>query len=488
MPRLTRRDALRAGALAAGAAGIAATSGCAEVVRHTVPARRTPETVALPATGDLSPTVRLLNRAAFGPAPGDVARVSKMGVAAYVDEQLNAPADDDHEDIGLRMRLATIDALHLSAYELRDYDDEEILRELQQAAILRAVYSPWQLRERMVDFWGNHFNIFARKGFGVSNKAVDDLNVIRKHALGTFPELLKASATSPAMLAYLDNQQNKRGVANENYARELMELHTLGVDGGYTQKDVQEVARCLTGWTIEDGFLKDRGAFAFDDARHDDGPKTVLGKHIPPGQGQRDGEMVLDILAEHPSTAHFISKKMVRYFYGTEDEATIRSTAAVYTQTKGDIKAMMRHLLTSPDLQSAPPAMKRPFDYVVSVLRATNADTDGGPALQGHLAKMGQPLFQWPMPDGYPDKTGAWTGSLLARWNFVSQLAKGGIRGTTVPKPDSKPTADALIEQFLGRHATDPTVANLRTALLAHANKPVEAGVLILASPVFQWR
>jgi uncharacterized protein (DUF1800 family) len=462
-------------------------------VRRTVPARRKPETIALPAPGDLSPAVRLLNRAAFGPAPGDVARVTNMGLAKYVDEQLNAPTDDDSEDIGLRLRLGTIDALHHSADELRDFDDEELLRELQQAAILRATYSPWQLRERMVDFWSNHFNIYARKGYGVSFKAVDDLNVIRKNALGTFPELLKASATSPAMLAYLDNQQNRRkdgmgGGANENYARELMELHTLGVDGGYTQKDVQEVARCLTGWTIEDGFLKQRGTFLFNADLHDDGPKTVLGRTIPPGQGQRDGELVLDILCEHPSTAKFISTKMVRYFYGTEDEAAIRSTAAVYIKTKGDIKAMMRHLLLSPDLLAAPPAMKRPFDYIVSTLRATNAETDGGPNIQQYLAKMGQPLFQWPMPDGYPDKTAAWTGSLLARWNFISALSKSGIERTSIPKPEKKPNPDELIEMLLGRRATDPALAALRTAVLAHADKPLEVGVLILSSPAFQWR
>lgn len=484
MMRLTRREAMLVGAVGVAAGAL---SGCSRLVQHTLPARDQPETTTLPATGDLSATVRLLNRAAFGPIPGDVVKVEKMGVEAWLNEQLNAPTDDSLEAPGLQLRLATIDAIHADGWELRDIQEDEVIRQLQQATILRAVYSPWQLRERMVDFWTNHLNIYSRKleSFSAPYKAVDDTVVIRNHALGSFPEMLKASARSPAMLSYLDNQKNKKGVANENYAREIMELHTLGVDGGYTQKDVQEVARCLTGWTIEDRPFQPRGNFRFDESLHDNGAKLVLGHRIPPGGGVRDGEMVLEILAKHPSTARFISRKMVRYFYGEEDAALVAETAKIYLKTDGDIKAMVKHLMTTPRLQTAPPTMKRPFDFIVSTLRATDANTDGHKNIQDYLDKMGQPLFQWPMPDGYPDKTVAWTGSLLTRWNFVIALLQGEVQETSIPDV-KKADKDALLEQVFARRKDDPALANLRAAIAVHT--PLEALGLMLVSPAFQWR
>jgi uncharacterized protein (DUF1800 family) len=264
-----------------------------------------------------------------------------------------------------------------------------------------------------------------------------------------------------------------------------MELHTLGVDGGYTQKDVQEVARCLTGWTIEDRFMQPRGNFRFDKDLHDDGAKVVLGHRIPPGGGERDGEMVLDILAKHPSTARFIARKMVRYFYGEEDAPLIAETTEIYQKTTGDIKAMVKHLMTTPRLLTAPPTMKRPFDFIVSTLRATNANTDGHKNVQDYLDRMGQPLFQWPMPDGYPDKTVAWTGSLLTRWNFTIALLQGEVNETSVPDL-KKADKDALLEQVFARRKDDPLLANLRAAIAVHT--PKEALGLMLASPAFQWR
>ncbi|GAB4462358.1 MAG: DUF1800 domain-containing protein [Armatimonadaceae bacterium] len=505
MERLSRRDALRS-SVALGALGVAAGAlgGCSKVIQHTMSARREPEAVSLPEVGDLTPTVRLLNRAAFGPAPGDVARVEKMGAEAWLQEQLNAPTDDSQETPGLQIRLATIDAIHADGYELRDIQDVKLHRQLQQATLLRAIYSPWQLRERMVDLWTNHFNIYAKKtdGYTTPFKAVDDTKVIRAHALGSFPEMLRASAKSPAMLSYLDNQENRKGVANENYARELLELHTLGVDGGYTQKDVQEVARCLTGWTIEDRpfwkILRDkekenpfrsRGTFYFNEDLHDKGEKIVLGHRIPAGGGMEDGEKVLEIVALHPSTARFIAMKMVRYFYGTEDSATIESLAQVYQKTKGDIKAMLTHLLVplakDPPPSGFAPTMKRPYDFLVAALRATDANTDADKALQDHLERMGQPLFLWPMPDGYPDRTEAWTGSLLARWNFAIRLLANQIEGTKV-EVDDKADTDTLLERTFARRATDPVLADLRNALAKH--KPGESLALMLCSPAFQWR
>jgi uncharacterized protein (DUF1800 family) len=498
---LSRRDCLQFGAATGLVAASAALSGCSEIVRRTVPAREKPLTTALPTTGDLAPVVHLLNRAGFGPAPGDVSRVAAMGIPSYLDEQLAAPNDDSEEGHGLQLRLQNIEVLTADPYDLNDLGDSEVMRQLSQATLLRAVYSPYQLRERMVDFWSNHFNLYARKRINTNDLspvyvqclvAHDSLDVVRKHALGKFPAMLKASARSPAMLTYLDNQKNRKGIANENYAREIMELHTLGVNSGYTQKDVQEVARCLTGWTVEDGFLKNKGTFRFDANLHDNGEKVVLGKTIPAGGGESDGDTVLDILALHPWTARFISRKMVKYLHGvhpdgSENTQLIASTADVYQKTGGDIAQMVRHILTAPE--PAPPILKRPFDYVVSALRATDADTDGSDGVQWHLMKMGQALFEWPMPDGYPDKTSAWTGSLLARWNFAFSLlnVSGEVKGTSVAIADKTPPQH-LLTQMLGHRAEEGFVQPLLSAIAAHAEKPHEMAALLLVSPLFQWR
>lgn len=477
--RMDRRAYIGASVLVAAVAA----SGCTPVAERVLPLHRTtPPSEPLPVTGSGELAVRLLNRAGFGPTEGEAARVAQMGATAYVEEQLNAPIGEEDAPLALRVRLSALPALQFSPHDLGEYPVNDILRQLEQAALLRAVYSPWQLRERMADFWGNHFNIFARKGFAMFFKGADDANVIRKHALGTFPELLRASARSPAMLGYLDNQQNRKGVANENYARELMELHTLGVHGGYTQKDVQEVARCLTGWTIEDRFLRPRGTFRFDPDLHDSGAKTVLGTTMAAGGGEDDGERVLALLATHPSTARFISTKLVRYFHGSEDPSLVDSTAQVFLSTNGDIKAILRHLLLSPQLADAPPILKRPFDFIVSALRAANAESDGGKPLQEHLAHMGQPLNEWPMPDGYPDKTASWTGSVLARWNFALAFAGNAIAGTSARWEGN------LMERLLARRASEPGMAELKAALHSHEHAPAEYAALVLSSPAFQWR
>jgi uncharacterized protein (DUF1800 family) len=335
---------------------------------------------------------------------------------------------------------------------------------------------------------------------------------VRRHALGKFPDLLRASAHSPAMLAYLDNQENRRGVPNENYARELMELHTLGVHGGYTQKDVLEVARCFTGWTIENRFLRRRGNFRFDEALHDNGSKKVLGVTIFAGGGQSDATKVLDILATHPATARFIAGKLCRYFLGEENAEWTKKLAAIYNKTGGDIKAMLRPLLLSDTLQEAPPILKRPFDFTVSALRALNADTDGGAPLQEHLTRMGQPLYQWPMPDGYPDRTAAWTGSLLARWNFALSLTGGAIDSTSIDVPtllqatgisDETKKVDALMQSVWSRQGDGKAFNKSRNTLLTtlqstfKTNEAEEkqetaawnaVAALLIAAPEFQWR
>ena len=255
MSVFSRRDCLERGALATAGALALAAGGCSEAVRrYTAP--QVPKEASLPPSGPVDPAARLLNRAAFGPAPGDVARVTRIGATAYVDEQL-APNDDEPAILKLRLRTLVGEVMDEggSGLDLRDLPERDVLRQLSQIALLKAVYSRNQLRERMADFWSNHFNVYARKNLGVYFTPADDVHVVRAHALGKFGDLVRASARSPAMLGYLDNEANRKGVPNENYARELLELHTLGVDGGYTQKDVEEVARCLTGWTIEDRFF-----------------------------------------------------------------------------------------------------------------------------------------------------------------------------------------------------------------------------------------
>ncbi|MBC8143226.1 MAG: DUF1800 domain-containing protein [Armatimonadetes bacterium] len=507
---MNRRHALT---LAGSALGVAALSGCSRVGQRVIKAREdAPKDTALPTSLD----ARLLSRAAYGAAPGDLEHLQKMGREAWIDEQLAAPvatgvpsliglgvgkltggAQGDAaggESPGLLYRLAGIEPLHFSTYEQRDFPQAKVLEALTQAALLRAVYSKWQLRERMAAFWSDHFNIYAPKviDFGEAYATThltyymnaDETNVIRRHALGSFPDLLQASARSPAMLGYLDNQRSMNGTANENYAREIMELHTLGVGGGYTQRDVQEVARCLTGWGVEERFYQKRGTFRFVPEKHDNGAKTVLGVQIPANGGEKDGEAVLRILAEHPSTARFIAGKLVRHFWGDDSEEWTTRLAAIYTKTKGNIPAMLRPLLLADNLAGAPTILKRPWDYVVSSLRATGADTDAGKGVQAHLRGIGQPLFEWPMPNGYPENTAAWAGSLLARWNFAFALSAGQIERTTLPG-DTINAKDfpSIVSAVLGAKPDAAMQAALRSAKTG-----AEAIALALCTPGFSWR
>ncbi|HEV2706485.1 MAG TPA: DUF1800 domain-containing protein [Pyrinomonadaceae bacterium] len=381
---------------------------------------------------------------------------------------------------------------------------QRIMAELHASRLVRAVHSERQLQEVLVDFWTNHFNVFMGKGVDRWFLTSYDRDVIRPHALGKFRDLLEATAKSPAMLFYLDNfqsvslnnrrlspeerdsllgqlgpearaqleqrtrrqqrmggqrrrqqqpqqagepvarqpQRMRRGI-NENYARELMELHTLGVDGGYTQKDVQEVARCFTGWTIFDprGFANNEengGRFVFHPLLHDDGEKTVLGHKIPAGGGIKDGLMVLDILARHPSTARFIATKLARRFVSDNpSRALVERVAAAYTKSDGDIRETLRALFSSPEFNSVEARrakIKTPFEVAVSAIRALGGETNGSPMLHQWIARMGEPLYGYQAPTGYPDVAENWvnTGALLERMNFALALASNRIQGTRV--------------------------------------------------------
>jgi uncharacterized protein (DUF1800 family) len=414
---------------------------------------------------------------------------------------------------------------------------QQIVAQLQASRILRAVYSERQLQEAMVDFWTNHFNVFAGKGADKWLLVSYDRDTIRPHAMDKFYNLLLATAQSPAMLFYLDNFQSispnaqagmgrnggaqgparqrpllemlarRRGIAdgiieprtnmpqqqqaqaqaqpkrakrgiNENYARELMELHTLGVDGGYTQKDVQEVARCFTGWTIFAprgavggmgmGRMEDAGQFYFNARLHDDGEKLVLGHKIPAGGGIKDGLMVLDILAHHPATAkHLAFQLSQRFVSDNPSPALVERVAAVYTKSDGDIRETLRAIFTSPEF-NAPEAyrakIKQPFELTVSAIRALGGETNGGPAIQQWVARMGQPLYGYQTPNGYADVAEAWvnTGSLLERLNFCLALAGNRINGTRVdlsrfavgpnlngPNNPSAPDQSRILDRFV---------------------------------------
>lgn len=466
---LSRRDALRLGFTGGVVAGLA---GCAPLAARIEGAAEVPP---LPA-GNFDETVRLLGRLGFGHRPQDLAAARRMGAKALIDQALAAESE---EPLALRLQLQRLDVLQLEAADLFDLPEGEVMRQLQQAGILRAVYGANGLLERMVDFWSNHFNVYAPKEDGTFFKGRDEALVVRRHALGSFYELVSASAHSPAMLTYLDNGKNERAGPNENYARELMELHTLGVDGGYTQRDVREVARCFTGWGVEDRFLRPRGRFRFDPERHDDGAKRVLGAIIPPGGGQADGERVLEILATHPATARHIARKLCEAFTGAQDPATVSRAAAAFLKSKGDIRASLRPVLESPELLDGPPILKRPFDYLVSCIRATGGRTDGGSAIQAHLTRMGEALYLWPMPDGYPTRASAWTGSMLPRWNFALAYATGKLSGTPSPK------IERPLEATLGRRAR-PEDGPLVEAVAGAS--PELALALCLGSPDFQWR
>ena len=518
---LARREFLRRGAFAGAGLSLALLpmTGCGrvrdEMRRVTGPAEAT--WTPLPHDANKAgQAVHVLNRVAYGPCPGDVARVANMGAGAYLEEQI---ADRMDENPTVTWRVNGLDA-HQTEQDapdtLYDMDDGQLLRETEQAAILRAVYGRHQLREIMADFWTNHFNIYALKNDGRALIPTDTERVLRPHALGRFADLLRASAHSPAMLAYLDNNQNRKRSptgnenANENYARELLELHTLGVRSGYTQRDIQEVARCFTGWTVTTGWR--RGQYAFDMGRHDEGGKYIpfLNLTITPNGGERDAQTVLERLAAHPTTARFVARKLCRRFLGDAPDRVVTSAANAYLQSGGDIRATLRPILL--DALVAPavckPILKRPLDYIASSLRALAADTDGGANVQKHLSDMGQPLYQWPMPDGFPDKASSWTGSLLPRWNFALALCANKIDGTrtdlNAPLRAAHAVVDAdqldtLLETVYGRPRDTSELASVRAQLRTHIERArrdglppdallSETAALLLAAPAFQWK
>jgi len=337
--------------------------------------------------------------------------------------------------------------------ELANGPAQVVARDLAEAKVLRAVYSSRQLEEVLDDFWFNHFNVFLEKGADRYLVTAYERDAIRPHVLGKFRDLLGATAKSPAMLFYLDNWQSvgpnapgagrgngkqaRRGL-NENYGRELMELHTLGVNGGYTQKDVTEVARCFTGWTINQP--QRGGQFTFNPRLHDNGEKVVLGVHIPAGGGESDGEKVLDILAHQPATAHFISRKLAMRFVADDPpESLVSRMAETFQKTDGDIRAVLEAMLKSKEFWSEGAyrsKMKTPLEMVASAVRAVNGNVDFAFPLVNQVAQLGEPLYRKIEPTGYSNSSREWMNSagLMARMNFALQLADNKIPGVKVEK------------------------------------------------------
>ena len=428
-------------------------------------------------TADVDPghvVLRLVGRMCYGTATVDVDRCQSIGVTAFIEEQLNPAALSDS---ACDARLAAYTTLTMTPEQLFRIDirpASSFLRDqLIDATILRAVYSRRQLLERMVEFWTYHFNIDINHDFAIYLKTVDDREVIRRNALGKFGDLLRASAQSPAMLYYLDNALSTAGRPNENYAREVMELHTLGVDGGYTQQDVRELARCFTGWTTygpdaANGALA--GTFRFDPTIHDTGAKVVLGQAIPArpaAQGLQDGLDALNILLNHPATARNLARKLCRWFLGEGVPASVEdAVAAVYTASGGDIKAMLRAILKPEYLLDAKPKIKRPYHLVVSALRGLKINLTGtwGTGIRAQLASMGMQPLGWGTPDGYPDRDAYWSGMLYTRWNFAGLLAAGKIAGAV---PDA-----AVI--FNGATDAGMTMFWLAAALFGWEYPPIE--------------
>jgi uncharacterized protein (DUF1800 family) len=465
--------------------------------------------VVLPASANPK-VLHAINRLSFGPTPGEIERVESIGVEKYIQEQLNPNTIPSSS--ALDNQLAQLTSLNLSTTELgvaygatRKVPPAErpklelnsirtVADERNHAKLLRAIASPRQLEEVMTDFWYNHFNVATNKGISRIWVGNYEQTAIRPHVFGRFRDLLETTSRHPAMLYYLDNWQNttpnpnpkakNRGGLNENYARELMELHTLGVKGGYSQKDVTSLAQILTGWGYLPANTKKGTPFTFyfDPNRHDSSPKTLLGKPIT-GTGEQEVAQALDMLAKNPATAKFVSYKIAQRFVSDNPPAALVDRMKTrWLQTDGDIKAVMTTMLNSKEFW-APAAQrskfKTPFEYVVSAARATGSNIEETKFLNGQLVVLGMPLYGCTTPDGYKNTREAWLNenSTIQRINFATHIASG--RGlSSKPQPINSLNLDRAIGPYLS--------ANTKTAIAT--SKVGLQSALMLGSPDFMYR
>ncbi len=454
-----------------------------------------------------------LSRFGFGPRPGDISRVLDQGIESWLSEQLSPGADPETDS-----RLRGLTTLGYSvAQVIAQYEQDQrtfppVVDELQTARLVRAAHSRNQLFEVMVDFWFNHFNVSLTDTPARFALPAYERDVIRPHAMGRFRDLIGAVAAHPAMLYYLDNYLNRtnRTVAgnvvvglNENYGRELLELHTVGVDAGYTQADVIGAARAFTGWTVD---LRGQGGFVFRAVDHDRDAKSVFGLSLPAGGGVEDGNRLLDYLSEHPATARFIARRLCERFISDDPPAAaVERVATRYLSSGGDIPETVKAVAQSPEFWAeafGPGKVKKPYEYVVSVVRAAGAQVTTARGIVGSLASMGEALFTCVPPTGYSNRGVDWLNpsAQLARMNFALDVAAGAVPGVSpdarslasasgVSTDDPRAFASAISEQVFGKALSAETLA---AAGGVTPGGPVSVGTrvlgLCLASPEMQVR
>lgn len=497
--------------------------GCARVPPTALPEPAAPARPAAPALSAADGR-HLLNRLAFGPAAGQAEAVAKTGAEAWLDAQLGPRAPQPALERALepyRAALAPPEEL-VERWLGEDWDEggarlqkelrakaRDHLAQVALAELTRHILSERQLEEVMVDFWTNHFNVFARKGL-VRLFAGDFVErAVRPHALGRFEDLLLATARHPAMLLYLDNARSrvqretpngdKRGGLNENYARELLELHTLGVDGGYGQADVEAAARVLTGWSVRrprEGGI----GFMFRPGAHDRGDKSVLGQKYSAGGGEEEGRALMAFLAKHPSTARHLGKKLCARFVADDPPAAcVEAAVKRYRESSGDIAAVVRSIVRHESFWRAEVRQKKlksPLELVVSSARALGARPDGTVALGRVLERMGEPILLESVPTGYPEGQAEWasTSGLLSRMSYAAMLGAGMLPGVELELGQVLPDAgEALVPRasalLLGEAAGDRTRAALEQALEGLSEPDERRAVvvaLLVGSPEYQ--
>ncbi|MFO0599263.1 MAG: DUF1800 domain-containing protein [Myxococcaceae bacterium] len=502
--------------------------------------------------------VHVLNRAAFGPSPADLAEVERVGVAAWLSDQLRPGSDP-----ALEQRLGAFKTLNLTvaqAFEayppvekrlkelgvtaeqleadpdlkkrlMKENADElprQLMIEATQAKLIRSIESRRQLEEVLVDFWFNHFNVSAEKNRTRWMISAYEREAIRPFVFGKFRDLLGATAHHPAMLWYLDNWMSvrdgfelprRRGKfgggqpfpakrmptgLNENYARELLELHTVGVEAGYTQDDVREAARALTGWSLKVKPNDARfGTFVFQSIAHDAGPKEIFGLELPAGGGVEDGEKLLDYLARHPATAKHVARKLcVRFVSDEPPAALVDRVAAVFLKTDGDLRETVKAIFESPEFWSdevRAAKTKTPLEFVASSVRAIGTLNEVKLPMSRVLEQLGEPLYRCNPPTGWAEVGAPWisAGALVNRINFGLALAGGRLPGVsvTLPAAGTSPaeTLDRVSAAVLGRPLSAQTRQTVLDALSREESdgekrviEPAKVAGLLLGSPEFQ--
>lgn len=457
----------------------------------------------------------LLNRATWGFSQADLAEFEQRGYAGWLSWQLSPSLIDDSACDSMLLQYPTIT---MTAYEIaQGYFGTGggplgthwgMAEELRSARLTRAIHSRRQLFERVVEFWTDHFSVTQNLGsWERAFRTVADREVFRQHALGNFRDLLMADAKSAEMLRYLDNVSNVAGAPNENYAREILELHTLGVDGGYNENDVGELARCFTGWTMFTGTADTNwGDFRFKQWLHDSGPKTVLGLNIP-GGGVEEAEGVIDFIATHPSTARFLAEKMFRFFLRYEPTTEmIDEGAAAYLSNNGEIIDLVLAVLDEKWVGHVDPLhdpkLKRPMHLALSLMRSLGDATRllDPAGLDGVLGSLGHRPYNWPDPDGYPDDLETWGSNVLPRWNLAHSICQDTMSGLDTQGwlisqllgwPSASELADTLNQHLFNGYMQRTDLQALRTFVSSAGTTEIalrtEAYAMAACSPSFQF-